>query len=608
MKEPHIEGVATHDDPESCTDGREAGGEALTGARTGSVLSRENRQSGAPTSLSETEGDTTRGRHRESLGGPARSQTRSTCGTSSRENREVPRSLAADGAAGRAGKAEGQTPAMHDQGKSDRPVVPTKPPNRAGQPATEAAEGRDLAKGNTDGQNAPRTQRRISAPSALDRVREAAARNKGMRFTALFHHVDVDRLRTAFRALRKDAAPGVDGVTWQQYVEHLEENLRDLHRRLHQGAYRARPSRRAYIPKADGRQRPLGIAALEDKLVQRAVVEVLNAIYETDFLGFSYGFRPRRSQHNALDALAVGIFQQKVNWVLDADIRGFFDAIDHGWLAKFVEHRVGDRRVLRLIQKWLAAGVMENGKWTESEVGSPQGATVSPLLANIYLHYVLDLWVQQWRKRQARGDIIIVRYADDFIVGFQHRTDADRFLTELRDRLAKFRLELHPDKTRLIAFGRFALLDRRRRGQAGSPETFNFLGFTHICGQQFNGEFKVRRHTMRTRMTAKLHEVKAEMQSRRHQPISDQGRWLSAVVRGHNAYYGVPANYHAVDAFRTGVAKNWYRSLRRRGQRRPITWDRMRRLIARWLPTTRIVHPWPGQRLRVNTRGKSPVR
>jgi group II intron reverse transcriptase/maturase len=487
-------------------------------------------------------------------------------------------------------------------------MVPTKPPNNAGRPASEAVEGRGLAKGNTGEQNASRTQCRTSAPSALDRVREAAARNKGMRFTALLHHVGIDRLRTAFRALKKDAAPGVDGMTWEQYAEHLEDNLRDLHRRLHQGAYRAKPSRRAYIPKTDGRQRPLGIASLEDKVVQRAVVEVLNAIYETDFLGFSYGFRPGRSQHNALDALAVAL-HRKVSWVLDADIRGFFDAIDHGWLVKFVEHRVGDRRVLRLIQKWLSAGVMENGKWTESEVGSPQGATVSPLLANVYLHYVLDLWVQQWRKRQARGEVIIVRYADDFIVGFQHRTDAERFLTELRERLAKFRLELHPDKTRLIAFGRFALRDRQRREQAGSPDTFNFLGFTHICGRNLKaGRFQVQRRTMRSRMTAKLHEVKAEMQRRRHHSIPDQGRWLAAVVRGHFAYYGVPTNYYPLDAFRRTVARSWYRSLRRRSQRRRLTWKRMSRIVARWLPSTHIIHPWPQQRFNVNTRGKSPVR
>jgi RNA-directed DNA polymerase len=608
MKELHIEGIANHDDPESCATAREGGGEVLAGARTGSVLSRENRQSGTPTQLSYAEGKTLRGRNREPSGGPARSETRSTCGTFSRENREIPRVLATDGVAGRAGKADGRTPAMHALGKSDRPIVPTKLPNNAGKPAAEAVEGRGLAKGNTGEQNAPRTQGRAGAHSALDRVREAAASNKGMRFTALLHHVDVDRLRTAFRALKKDAAPGVDGMTWEQYAEHLEDNLQGLHRRLHQGAYRARPSRRAYIPKADGRQRPLGIASLEDKIVQRAVVEVLNAIYETDFLGFSYGFRPGRSQHNALYALEVAL-HRKVSWVLDADIRGFFDAIDHEWLVKFVEHRVGDRRVLRLVQKWLSAGVMEHGEWTRSEVGSPQGATVSPLLANVYLHYVLDLWVQWWRKKQARGEVIVVRYADDFIVGFQHRIDAERFLVELRDRLAKFCLELHPGKTRLIEFGRFALRDRQRRGEVGSPETFNFLGFTHICAcNRKAGRYQVQRRTMRKRMTAKLHEVKTEMQRRRELPIADQGRWLAAMLRGHYAYYGVPTNYYALDAFRSSVVRNWYRSLRRRSQRSGLDWNRMSRVVARWLPSANIVHPCPNDRFRVTTQGKSPVR
>ena len=497
---------------------------------------------------------------------------------------------------------------MHHTGKSDRSVVPTKLPNKAGRPAAEVAEGRGLAKGNTDGQNASRTQSRTGARSALDRVCEAAARNKEMRFTALLHHVDVDRLRTAYHALKKDAAPGVDGVTWRQYGEHLEESLRDLHARLHRGAYRAKPSRRAFIPKADGRQRPLGIAALEDKIVQRAVVEVLNAIYEADFLGFSYGFRPGRSQHEALDALAVGILRKKVNWVLDADIRGFFDAIDHGWLVKFVEHRVGDRRVLRLIRKWLGAGVMENGKWTQSEVGSPQGATVSPLLANLYLHYVFDLWIQRWRAKEARGDVIIVRYCDDFIVGFQHQSDAERFLTELRERLEKFKLELHPGKTRLIAFGRYALLRRRQRGLTGKPETFNFLGLTHIGGRSRTGGFLLHRQTERKRMTAKLHSVKTEMKRRRHQSIAQQGEWLGAVIRGHCAYYGVPTNSDAIAAFRTQVTRAWYRSLRRRSQRSRLTWPRMQRHTARWLPPAHIVHPWPEQRFDIRTQGKSPVR
>jgi len=363
--------------------------------------------------------------------------------------------------------------------KSDRPVVPTKPPNNAGEPAAEAVEGRGLAKGNTGQQNAPRTQSRIScALSALGRVREAARKDGRVAFTALLHHLTVDRLRGAFFALRKEAAPGIDGVRWDEYAESLESNLQDLHARVHGGRYRAKPTRRAYIEKADGRLRPLGIATVEDKLLQRAVVEVLEAVYEEDFLGFSYGFRRGRSQHDALDALATGIQMRKVNWVLDVDIRGFFDAIDHGWMLRFVEHRIGDRRILRLIQKWLNAGVMEDGKRRQSRKGSPQGATVSPLLANIYLHYVLDLWIQQWRKRNANGDMIVVRYADDLALGFQSQHDAERFQRELRERLRKFSLEINTEKTRLIEFGRFAAQRRQERG-LGRPETFDFLGFTH---------------------------------------------------------------------------------------------------------------------------------
>lgn len=513
-----------------------------------------------------------------------------------------------DGTAGRAGKAIRRTPAAHVAGPSDRPVVPVKPTNKAGPTAAEGVEGRGLAKGNTGGQIAPRTQSRTRAPHALDRVQEVARRNKRTRFTALLHHVDVDRLRTAFFALKKDAAAGIDGVTWEQYADGLEAKLRDLHRRLHQGAYRARPSRRVYIPKADGRRRPLGVASLEDKVVQRAVVEVLNAIYEADFLGFSYGFRPGRSQHDALDALAVGLLQKPVKWVLDADIRGFFDTIDHGWLVKFIEHRIGDRRVVRLIQKWLAAGVMEDGTWRPSEVGSPQGATASPLLANVYLHYVLDLWVQRWRTTAARGEVVIVRFADDFLVGFQHRTDAERFQRELRERLAQFRLELHPTKTRLIEFGKYAGANRWERGLTGKPETFAFLGLTHVCGRSRAGRFLLLRHTERRRMTAKLRAVAQELQRRRHQSIMEQGRWLQAVIRGHVAYYGVPTNAHRTAAFRTQAARHWQRALHRRSQRHRLPWARMRRLVARWLPPARVSHPWPDERFRVRPRGKSPVR
>ena len=526
-----------------------------------------------------------------------------------RENREIPESPGADGAAGRIGKAAGRTPMMHGSGKSDRSVVPTKPSNNAEPSATERVEGRGLAKGNTDGQNAPRTQRRaVGAPSALDRVRQKAKQDRNAKFTALLHHVTVERLRGAFLQLQKKAAPGVDGVTWEQYATNLEDNLEGLHARLHGGAYRAKPSRRVYIPKADGRQRPLGIASLEDKLVQRAVVEVMNAVYEEDFVGFSYGFRPGRGQHQALDALAVGIVWKKVNWVLDADIRDFFNAIDHGWLMKFVEHRIADKRVLRLIRKWLAAGVLEEGTWAESTQGTPQGATVSPLLANIYLHYALDLWVQQWRKRHARGDVIIVRWADDFVVGFQDLMDAERFREELRERLRRFSLELHPEKTRLIAFGLLAAKRRKEQGLKGAPETFNFLGFTHISGKTKAGKFLLARHTMKSRMRATLRALKAALQKRRHQPLPEQGRWLGAVARSYFAYHAVPTNIPTLDGFRTQIVRHWLRALRRRGQRDRTTWERMNVIAQRWLPHPRVRHPWPNERFDARTRGKSPVR
>jgi group II intron reverse transcriptase/maturase len=421
------------------------------------------------------------------------------------------------------------------------------------------------------------------------------------------HHVDFARLWTAYWALNPKAATGVDGVTWAVYGQDLEANLRDLHARVRSGAYRARPSRRAYIPKADGRQRPLGIAALEDKILQRAVVEVLNAIYEEDFVGFSYGFRPGRSPHDALDALAVGIERKKINWVLDADIRDFFTSLDHGWLQKFLEHRIADKRVLRLIQKWVSAGVIEDGAWTVSEVGAPQGASVSPLLANIYLHYVFDRWARQWRRRNAHGDVIIVRFADDFVAGFEHENDARRFLADLRQRMAKFGLELHPDKTRLIEFGRNAARARKARG-VGKPETFDFLGFTHYCGKTKNGRFWLKRKTISKRMRAKLAEVKDQCLRRRHQPIPEQGRWLASVVRGHLAYYAVPGNIEAVAAFRNQAMRHWFMALRRRSQRTRLTWKRMYRLAARWLPPARVMQPFPRVRFDARTQGRSPVR
>jgi group II intron reverse transcriptase/maturase len=427
-----------------------------------------------------------------------------------------------------------------------------------------------------------------------------ARQDKEARFTALLHHVDVDRLRAAYRAIRPKAAPGVDGVTWQAYGQDLDQNLVDLHRRLHSGSYRAKPSRRVYIPKADGRLRPLGIAALEDKIVQRAVVEVLNAVYEVDFRGFSYGFRPGRGPHDALDALTVGIGRKRVNWVLDADIRDFFGQLDRVWLRRFLEHRIADERVLRLIDKWLAAGVVEDGKWSKTEHGSAQGASASPLLANVYLHYVFDLWADWWRHRKGHGDVIIVRFADDVIVGFEREVDARRFLVELRERFARFGLELHPDKTRLVEFGRFADRNRQARG-LGKPETFDFLGFTHICARTRSGRFWVKRITIAKRMRAKLREVNDQLKARRHQPIPEQGRWLANVVRGHMAYYAVPGNTDAVSGFRFRVTQHWHRALGRRSQRGRIAWVRMNRLATRWLPPIRVMHPFPAERLAVRT-------
>jgi RNA-directed DNA polymerase len=397
----------------------------------------------------------------------------------------------------------------------------------------------------------------------------------------------------------------VDGETWTHYAADLDRNIEALHTRVQRGAYRAKPSRRAYIPKPDGRQRPLGIAALEDKVVQRAVAEVLNAIYETDFLGFSYGFRPGRKAHVALDALAIGLRFRKISWLLDADVRKYFDTVNHDWMLRFLEHRIADRRMLALIRKWLKAGILEDGLWAASEEGTPQGSSISPLLANVYLHYVLDLWAQRWRKRDARGDVIIVRWADDFVVGFQYEDDAKRFKEQLRDRFQRFSLELHPEKTRLIRFGRFARRDCQRFDGKRKPESFTFLGFTHTCGVNRAGKFLVRRTTMKQRLAAKLHEVKAELRRRMHHPVAEQGAWLQAVVRGYFQYHAIPGNWRALGAFRTQCARLWYRSLRRRSQKRRLQWDRMTSIANAWLPAARILHPWPEQRFAAVIQGKS---
>jgi RNA-directed DNA polymerase len=512
---------------------------------------------------------------------------------------------------------------MHGPEKSDPAIVAGKPANKtanvlaeqsAGEQAVaEPVERRAGTKGNADRQSTYQTQGWTSVSQALERIRKVARERKKERFTALYHHINIELLEEAFYELQENAAPGVDRLTWKDYEANLERNLEDLHDRVQRGAYRALPSRRVYIPKPDGRQRPLAVAALEDKIVQRAVATLLNAIYEEDFLGFSYGFRPGRGAHDAMDALCVGIGRQKVSYILDADIRSFFDEIDQDWLIRFLEHRIGDRRIIRLIQKWLRAGVLEDGVVSVSDRGTGQGSVISPLLANVYLHYALDLWAERWRRHKATGDMIIVRYADDFIVGFQHHADAQCFLDEMRERLGKFALSLHPEKTRLIEFGRFAAERRKRRG-LGKPETFTFLGFTFICGTTRSGKFQLQRKTRADRMRAKLQEIKQKLRRRMHQPIPDQGMWLGRVIRGYFNYHAVPTNGRALEVFRHHVTDLWRRALRRRSQKDRMTWARMTQLMDAWVPKPLILHPWPSDRFAVTHprwepyAGKPPVR
>jgi group II intron reverse transcriptase/maturase len=487
---------------------------------------------------------------------------------------------------------------VNGPGKSDSAIIARKPTNKAGQPVAEPVERRAEAKGNASQQSTRRAQDRESVTQALERIRQAARQRKKERFTSLLHHRSIELLRLAFFALKREAAPGVDGLTWRDYEADLDRRIEDLHSRVHRGAYRARPSRRRYIPKADGQQRPLAVAALEDKIVQRAACAVLNAIYEEDFLGFSYGFRPKRNQHNALDALTYGIYSMKVNYIFDADLRCFFDSVSQQWLVRFLKHRIADRRMIHLIQKWLQAGVLEDGVRTVSDTGTGQGSVISPLLANVYLHYVFDLWANRWRHREATGNVIIVRYADDFIVGFEREGDARRFWTAVRNRLEEFSLSLHPDKTRLIQFGRFAANHRAQRG-FGKPETFNFLGFTFICSTGRNGRFLLQRKTRRDRLRAKLKEVKEEMRQRRHQPIPEQGKWLKQVLTGFLAYYAVPTNGRTLSAFRYRIIDLWRRSLHRRSQKDRTNWERITKLVNDFLPRVRILHPWPLARFAV---------
>src|SRR6202047_2315807 len=511
------------------------------------------------------------------------------------ENRETSKAPAAKYCSRTVGEGHGRTTRMHALEESDSGIIPVNHSNKDGKPYAESEEGRPLIKENTRQPNTYPTQSEERVSQGLAGVRKAARENKEMKFTALLHHRTVDLLRESFYSLKRKAAPGVDGVSWQEYEDGLENRLTDLHGRVHRGAYRATPSRRVYIEKADGRQRPLAVPAIEDKLVQHAVVTILNQIYEEDFLGFSYGFRPGRSQHQALDALSYALLKKKVNYVLDADIRGFFDHLDKSWLIQFVEHRVADPRILRLIQKWLNAGVMEEGEWSNTKTGSPQGSVISPLRANIYLHYAFDLWVNVWRKKWAHGEVIVVRYADDIILGFQHQAEADRFLENFRERLGRFGLELHPDKTRRIEFGRFAEQNRKRRGE-GKPETFDFLGFTHISGKNRLGRFTVRRKTIRKRMRAKLREIKQQLRERMHDPVRQTGQWLKSVVQGYFNYYAVPGNLDSLGVLRHRVLVLWWHTLRRRSQQRPITWTRTLALAKRWLPHPQVLHPYPADR------------
>lgn len=542
--------------------------------------------------------------HGEFDGTPTESETTSMAGNLSHGSRETPATFASPMEADRSEKARCHKSDMHVAGESDSSIVPEKPANNDGvPPSAESAEGRGLTEENTGPSPLLRTPGRATNGKPFRRrsrgllgVREAAQTDRKVRFNNLLHHITPELLRASFFALKKRAAPGIDGETWRDYAIDFERRIDDLHVRIHRGAYRARPSKRTYIPKPDGRMRPLGIAALEDKIVQQAARTVLECIYEQDFLGFSYGFRPGRSQHQALDALYVGITKRKVNWIIDADIRGFFDNISHEWLMKFLEHRIADRRMLRLLKKWLRAGVSEDGQWSSTTVGTPQGAVISPLYANVFLHYVLDLWIADWRKRHARGEVIIVRYADDFVIGFREESDARRCLAALRERLAKFGLELHPEKTRLIEFGRFAEERRARRGD-GPPETFDFLGFTHISGTTRKGDFTIHRQTARKKFQAKLADLKAQLLRRTHADVSETGAWLRGVLRGWYQYYAVPGNSRRLSQFRDALQRTWLRTLRRRSQRgRHLTWEKFAKICQPWLPSPKILHPYPDVR------------
>lgn len=588
--------MANHSGPESCVTHREVCGEALTGETGRPAIEPRNQQSGMPTRFNSSEGNMGHDDNRKSCPDPARSETLCMSGSFLHGSWEV--SVVPDAAtSGGTGKVADRNPVINAAEKSDVPVVPKKLLNEAG--AEEAMEERGATEGNAGEPPAGRTQSRETASMGLEGIREAARRNSGLKFTSLLHHITPSLLVESFYELKRGAAAGADGVTWREYEDILYGRVSQLHKELHTGAYRAQASRRVYIPKADGKLRPLGIAAVEDKIVQQAVVKVLSMIYEEDFLGFSYGFRRGRGQHDALDAVVVGIESQKIGWILDADIQAFFDTIDHKWMMRFLEHRIMDRRLLRLIHKWLKAGVIEDGRRTAAERGTPQGSVISPFLANIYLHYVFDLWAQQWRGRHATGLTMFVRYADDSISGFERRADGQAFLVALRKRLATFGLTLHPEKTRMIEFGRYAAKNRCRRA-AARPETFDFLGFTHCCSTTRTGWFKILRLTIKKRMRATLKAIREKLRKRMHDPVPLLGKWLRSVVQGYFNYFGVPGNSYRLLGFRSEICRAWRDILLRRSQRHSLPWKRFKLLVNRFIPSYANTHPYPTARFHVN--------
>lgn len=495
------------------------------------------------------------------------------------------------------GKANRRNPSVRAPEESDGVIVPGKSANKGLQRPAEPMEGRTPTKRNPQENATNRVQDREFVSNELARVRQRAEAEKSEAFVNLFHLLKVPLLRTAFYALQRDASPGLDGVNWHRYERGLESRLPALQDELHKGSYRATPAKRTYLIKPDGRKRPLGVQAVEDKVVQMACVMILNEVYEPTFCGFSYGSRPGRRPHDALDALHEGLCRRKINWILDCDIEGFFDQLPHDKLMEILEKRVKDPRMLRLIRKWLRVGWVEEGTRHPGIIGTPQGSVISPLLANIFLNEVMDKWSSRWRRENANGDMIAVRYVDDAVFGFQREADARRFLAELRERLEAYGMKLHPGKTRLIEFGRFASSNRKERGE-GKPDSFDFLGFTHSCGTSGKGYFVVRRKTIAKRMTAKLKVVKEELRKRMHDPLGKTGHWLAGVIRGATNYYAVPGNMKAVRAFYTQVGRLWLKAIRHRSQKakQRWTWERFYRLQGHWLPRPRLCHPYPSQR------------